>query len=205
MNKLRYLVKRIILTLIIILIFGSALFLIKPGIFIKNLETYIVNKISNESGYILDIGHLEGNFINGFIINNVILSNSVQFIKAKELFIKPDLFSLLYNSIRIKKVVLKSTEIYYSKENYVQGPFNLPNINVKDFTIKGLDLYINDKKFNINGQLQVFNDDKIMFFKNINLKISSNIIKTDTLYAKEGLIKYSNSKLEVENIILKLF
>ena len=98
-----------LLSLIGICIFSLlCIFLLRPQYFIDDIEGYINKKLSTSFFGTVNIGKIEGNFINGFTIGPVEFRNDTMLtFSMHKIYIDPDLSRIVFG-----RVVLSEVNIY---------------------------------------------------------------------------------------------
>ena len=102
--------------ILILFILGlSFIFLFRPQIFVDDIEMFIENQLSSSISGKVDIGHFEGNFIEGFTLRNLqYVANDTIILSAGNIYIDPDLSNLAFGNIVFSKVVLNNLDIQFS-------------------------------------------------------------------------------------------
>ena len=105
--------KKIIFKLFYILIFFIFVilftFLYRPQYFLNDIETFIENRISENTLGKLDIGSFEGNFIDGFSLLNVKYQKNKKIIfSSSDIYIYPDISRMIIGEIVLSEVILNN-------------------------------------------------------------------------------------------------
>ena len=104
-NRLTIWLLRITFLLIIFSFSLTCIFLMNPQYFIEDIEGYVHHKLSSSMEGTFNLGKIEGNFLNGFIIGPVkYLKGTTVLFSAKDIYIDPDLSRLAFGTIALSEV-----------------------------------------------------------------------------------------------------
>ena len=91
-------------------------FLFRPDYFIDDIEYFIKDQISSSTNGEIKIGNIDGNFVEGFSLNEVVYQEEDFIIfSAGNIYIDPDLSRIITGKIALSQLVINNS--YYNYDN----------------------------------------------------------------------------------------
>ena len=197
---------RILKLLLVCFLSLVILILFWPQYFIRNLDEIIERKISESIQGDLFFDDMEGDLINGFVMKNIQCNynDSIKFF-AREIYVKPQLSSLVFGELIITNIVIKNADIKYdalsmdifnlNKDTYTRN-IEMPSIRV----LKSSIVY-GDQLYNIHGHFSLTYDQEL-YIQFHDFIINSHYFNSE-LIITSGSISYLLNQLTINNINLK--
>ena len=92
------------------------IFLFRPEYFIDDIEIFIKDQISSSTNGEINIGNIDGNFVEGFRLNEVVYQEEGLIIfSAPNIYIDPDLSRIITGKIALSQLVINN--FYYNYDN----------------------------------------------------------------------------------------
>ena len=114
-NVVKWLLKLIFLSLSFIFAV-IVFFLFRPDYFIDDIEIFIKDQVSFSTNGEINIGNIDGNFVEGFSLNKVVYQEEGLIIfSAGNIYIDPDLSRIITGKIALSQLVINNS--YYNYDN----------------------------------------------------------------------------------------
>ncbi len=199
---------KLLLILIIVISVIIFIFLLRPKYFIYDIELFIENQISSNTSGNLDIGNIEGNFIKGFQIFNIMYKyNDEVLFSASEMYIDPDLSSLIFGEAVLSEAILFNS-YYQHSELYIQNirspsnnyKFGKFNYKIRSLVIKNSIVIYKNQLYKLYGGLKLTYRDTIKVdfnnFSIISPQINTNIIiPSGSFYISKDEIIFNETQI----------
>ena len=92
------------------------IFLFRPEYFIDDIEIFIKDQVSSSTNGEINIGNINGNFVEGFRLNEVVYQEEGLIIfSAGNIYIDPDLSRIITGKIALSQLVINNS--YYNYDN----------------------------------------------------------------------------------------
>ena len=92
------------------------IFLFRPEYFIDDIEIFIIDQVSSLTNGEINIGNIDGNFVEGFRLNEVVYQEEGLIIfSAGNIYIDPDLSRIITGKIALSQLVINNS--YYNYDN----------------------------------------------------------------------------------------
>ena len=86
------------------------IFLLRPEYFIEDIENFIKDQLSSSLNGKVNIGNINGNFVEGFRLNQVLYQeDSLIIFSAQEIYIDPDLSRIFIGNITLSELVIRNS------------------------------------------------------------------------------------------------
>ena len=186
---------RLILLLISFIFSIVVIFLFRPQYFIDDMERFLKEYISTSFGGNLTIRKIEGNFVEGFKVLEIVYSESDYILfSAGEIYIDPDLSQLITGTVALSEVVIHNSFFDYQQSNTenkiggnINGIFNWW-IEVASLVIENSSVIMLDDLYHLNGNIKLAYRNAVQI-EIIELEINSpEFILTDMLNKLEYII-----------------
>ena len=99
------------------------IFLLRPEYFIEDIEKFIKDQLSSSLNGKVNIGNINGNFVEGFRLNQVLYQeDSLIIFSAQEIYIDPDLSRIFSGNITLSELVIRNS--YFNYDNQKLESYN---------------------------------------------------------------------------------
>ena len=193
-------------SLLLILLFCIFLiFLIKPQYFIEDIEGYVYRKLSSSMDGILNIGKIEGNFINGFSIGPIeYIEDTTIIFATNKIYIDPDISQIIFGTIALSEVKINNAYYNFDKVNVEFNKLknyrrrSILNFDISSLIINEILVLYKNNQYDIEAELMLkYSDGIYLDINNVNLQSS---LWPDTLNISSGSIYYLNNELTLSNV-----
>ena len=181
------------------------IFLFRPEYFIDDIEIFIKDQVSSSTNGEIIIGDIDGNFVQGFRLNEVVYQEEGLIIfSAGNIYIDPDLSRIITGKIALSQLVLNNS--YYNYDNQksdsqlspeksllIKWRFDITSLLIE----KSLFVY-KESIYEINGDLK--------FGYNNGTQIDISVLKvqspkfTSPLVLSDGIIRWYNDEWIISNL-----
>lgn len=188
------LISGLILTAVII-------FLLKPEIFISDIESYIAKYLSKDKNTSVEIDSIEGNFFTGFRIEDFdYYKDNITISSFEKIEINLKLLNLLFGQIYFKDLIFNEGILNISEHNNFTQNIHFPRFKINNFHLNNVMIKTQKQSYFVNGEFLVTSKHQSLLMEIVNYSLLTDDTYFDSLSGNSGKINYNGEEINFENI-----